>query len=324
MAITFTQWKSDSKTENFLSRQKEFQKKCEQLLGKTAGAIVVMDVTDGRILTIVNRKEAYGRAYPPGSIFKMLTAVVALEENVTNLNRKVNCEGGDFQLDGYTLHCPMLDNFGDMDMINAIAQSCNKYFYTIGNDLTYHQLMRYCREFGLGRQTHIDLPGEIGGRLPPPLSKRNFLEFTIGNYPDLQTTPLQMAVITSAVANGGKLYQPRFLNSETELKRYEPTIRKMLSYSNSLRIIREGMRLSVDDGTGKLATLNNVTIAGKTGTATAVDAGGLTHSWFVGFAPYETPKIAVVVFHREGYGSLTSAPLAGNVFEAYFSLFGSR
>ena len=80
--------------------------------------------------------------------------------------------------------------------------------------------------------------------------------------------------------------------------------------------------MSVEIGTSKLAKSDYVTIAGKTGTATAIDGGGLTHSWFVGFAPYKNPRIAVVVFHREGFGSVTSAPLAGKVFEAYFRAFG--
>jgi penicillin-binding protein 2 len=174
------------------------------------------------------------------------------------------------------------------------------------------------RACGLGSKTGINLPGEISGEIPLALSGRQAVDFSIGEGGWIQVTPIGMAVFVSALAQGGKRFVPQAIPDQESLLRFRPHPAEPLKLPSGFSLIREGMREAVEHGTCVEAKLPRVVVAGKTGTATAVLGGGTTHSWFLGFAPFDRPRYAVVVFNKRGLGQVTSAPLGRRILEACF------
>ena len=271
--------------------------------------------------------------YPPGSTFKMVLATAALEKGIVSPHWRVEC-GGSFRFGNKVFMD--LHVHGSTDMVEAIQRSCNVYFYQLMLKVGLDDWSRYAAEFGFGRLTGIDINEESPGLLPTTewMNKRygehgwtkGFLPSLGIGQGELGVTPVQMACYAMALATKGDLYTPHTLaavyNKQTGTKTPVQTeLRKMKISSSTWNVVREGMRRVVMEpgGTGGLAKIKGISVAGKTGTAE--NPHGKSHSWFIGFAPFDQPRIAIVVLvENAGYGGSFAAPIAGMCMEEY--LFG--
>lgn len=283
--------------------------------------------------------------YPPGSTIKPLLAAAALEEKVVRPEQTINCPGNISIINKYNpeivYNFPDWKAHGITDIIRAIAQSCNVYFYTIsggyGNieGLGLGRIKKYLGYFGLGQLTKIDLPYEESGLIPDEEWKKKtkpaedwFLGDTyhlgIGQG-DVSVTPLQIATAISAIANNGTLYQPQLVDKIVDSEKRvvkdlsSEIIRQNFIQLKNLKVIQRGMRQAVIDGSARALADLPVRAAGKTGTA-QFGANEKTHAWFVGFAPYENPEIVLVILiEGGGEGSQAAVPVAKEVWQWYFS-----
>ncbi len=317
--------------------------------GGIAGDDLAALYTDPRF-PLVNR--AISGVYPPGSTFKMITASAGLQEGVMDTSTHRTCAGvmwvpSDDGSRRYPFYCFNRGGHGSVNVVEALRHSCDIFFYQIGGGLEdfrglgQKRLAKYCREYCLGDLTGVDLPGEVAGLVPDPTWKRlerqqlwvtgDTYNCSIGQG-DILTSPLQMACVTMAVANGGTVYQPRLadylLDGEgREVARFKPrVVRQPPVAAEHLQTVREGMREAVAIGTARSLGISEVEVAGKTGTAEFFgprsQEGHLpTHAWFVSFAPYTAPEIVVVaMIENSGEGAFYAVPVAAEVLRAYFGL----
>jgi len=238
-----------------------------------------------------------------------------------------------------------------MNLHDALVQSCDVYFYTLGHRLGINNLAKYANKLGLGEITGIELKGEKSGLVPSELWKKKFknepwypgetISASIGQGYNL-VTPLQSARMISTIASGGLLVRPylvkRIENSDGKLiQEFFPEVRRNIDIDPEvLKHLKEGLRGVVHEahGTGHRARLKNIIVAGKTGTAQVVSMkdseeidpeeetpySHRDHAWFVAFAPYENPEVAVsVIIEHGGHGGATAAPIAGKILKTYFS-----
>lgn len=271
--------------------------------------------------------------YPSGSLIKPIIAAAGLEENIISPNQTIFCPGQINLYDkfGRDIYWTFNDwkAHGTVEMIKAIAESCDVYFYTLGGGygniqgLGIEKIKKYLELFGWGEKSGIDFPNEKSGFVPDPQWKKenknqdwfigDTYNVSIGQG-DILATPLQIAVAISAIANNGKLFQPQFLeNAESKL------IREIPIKKENLEIVKRGMREAVVSGTAKILNDLPVEVCAKTGTA-QVSKTKTPHAWFAAFAPYNNPEIAVVVLiENGGEGSATAAPVAREVLKYYFN-----
>ena len=279
--------------------------------------------------------------FPPGSTFKMISAAAGLQKGAIDPNWSVTCNGG-YNL-GRRFGCWKTHGRG-VNLNRAIAESCDVYFYEMSLRLGNSQsdgptyLANTARKFGLGSDTGIDLPTDESGLVPDPAWLRrvnrarpalarwmpgNTLNMSIGQG-DVLATPLQMALATGAVANGGTLWQPHLMRAHQSIggtrELFVPKGKSVGISRPNLELIRAALRRTVTDGTGKLCNLPNVAVAGKTGSAED-DNQTLPHAWWVCFAPYDKPTIAIAVLvENAGHGSDNALPIAREVLQARFPL----
>ncbi|MHC9538610.1 MAG: penicillin-binding protein 2 [Vulcanimicrobiota bacterium] len=279
-------------------------------------------------------------SYPCASTFKMITGSSALNEGIINRGSQFYC-GGVYDVGGMPFNCFVRSGHGSISFIDAIAHSCDVVFYMLATKLKLDRFLDYAHQFGIGSVTGIDLPGETEGLLPTPLWKKKNLkeEWYLGDTVNMSigqgflgVTPLQLAVATAAVANGGTLYRPhlvkRIVTASGKVEgEFSPfVIRKISIAPEHFQAIRDGMRGAVQYGTGAAAHSSVVEIAGKTGTAenypTVDNPHGRNHTWFTSFAPYRNPEIVVTVFIEKsgGFGGEWGAPIARRVIEAYYGV----
>jgi penicillin-binding protein 2 len=285
---------------------------------------------------------AISGAYPTGSTFKMITSSAALQSGLLNPDSTRYC-GGAYDINGFIFNDDLGGGHGTLTIRPAIARSCDVFFYQVGNELGIKRLDKYAAAFGIGKRTGVDLPGETKGTLPTPAWKRqavkddwysgDTIDLSIGQG-FLEASPVQMLEVVSAVANGGLLYVPHFVNDARDVhghlvKTFPPRLQGRVPVSEqTLAVVREGMLGAIEDPYG---TAHNVYIpgfhfGGKTGTAenfpTVDNPQGRNHAWFVCFAPYDRPKIAVVVFMDQsgGFGAVNAAPVAQAIIAAFFHI----
>jgi penicillin-binding protein 2 len=244
-------------------------------------------------------------AIPPGSVFKTLTALALVEEKVCDPDEPFCCQGFLHTPDGQ--RCLLFRRqgvgHGDVTLADALARSCNVYFFHHAGALGIDRLVGWGERFGFGHPTGIELPEEAAGNLPHPDDNASDAErlsaaqsLAIGQGA-LRATPLQIVRLMAAIGNGGRLVRPTLRTSGREPSL--PAVQIPLR-ANTLAAIRDGMSLAVADPDGTAyssARLANVTIAGKTGTA---QTSGADHAWFAGFAPAEAPRVAFVVALEHG------------------------
>ena len=282
-------------------------------------------------------KPLYNRAtltrYPPGSTFKMVLASAALQEGIIDENFRIHCTGG-FRFGNRVFKD--LHVHGSVNVVEAIQRSCNVFFYQLMLKVGFDKWNDYGRRYGFGLATNTDTGEETTGLLPSAQyydsrygkgkwTQGFLISLAIGQG-EVGVSPLQMARYAAALANGGTVYRPHAVelvrNKETRKIEAVPHDSTLLGLSpHVMELIREGMQRVVHapGGTGSLARIPGVISAGKTGTAE--NPHGNDHAWYVGFAPFDNPKIAVaVLLENSGYGGTKAAPIAGLVMERY--IFG--
>lgn len=282
--------------------------------------------------------------YAPGSTVKPFIASAALEEKVISSNTTINDTGAITIVNPYNpdivYNFPDWKTHGPVNVYSAIAQSCDIYFYTIGggygdfNGLGVERLEKYLNLFGFGKITGIDLPNEKTGFVPNEKWKEDIKkeDWYIGDtyhlsigQGDLTATPLQIAVLTAAIANNGTVWQPQVVDKIIDsqkniIKDIKPSGRQIdfISLKN-IGIIREAMKQTVLSGSAQYLKDLPVQVAGKTGTAQTF-AGKRTNAWFTAFAPFDNPEIALTILIEEGgEGSSTAVPAAKEILKWYFN-----
>lgn len=354
----------------------DLQLKAEALLEGKSGAIVAIDPQNGDILAMASRpvfsqndfingltskqwhclvndpdrplrNKAIQAEYPPASTYKIITAMAALEEGVMDDKTTVYCRGG-VRFGNRVYRCWKRQGHGSMDVIDAIVESCDVFFYQAGKQLGVDRIARYAKGSGLGAKTGIALAHEAGGQIPTadwksekigvPWQAGENLSIAIGQSYNL-TTPLQMAMLTASVANNGTVYRPNIMGSVESVQgriveHSEPRASAALPASpETLEIIQKGLYDVVNYRKGTAywhVRSDEVAISGKTGTAQVISRKTgeeeadqskqeyLPHAWFVGYAPSDSPKIAVSVLIEHGeHGSSGAGPLAKEVMLAY-------
>lgn len=278
-------------------------------------------------------ERATASCYPPGSTFKPLVALAALARGVLTPQSLLEPCTGSYRYGNRVFKCWSVH--GQLNLVNAIAQSCNCYFYQVGLRLGLDSLAAWARRLGMGVCTGIDLPGERAGNIPTRqwLDRRYgtggwtsgvLLNLSIGQG-EILATPLQMAQLYAALANDGVYYTPhvvartesagRVVSVHVPQRHAVPIDRTLLAQ------VKQGLTRVVEHGTGQAARLHEIEIAGKTGTAQ--NPPRPDHAWFVGYAPADSPQVVfAVLVENAGHGGAVAAPIAAELFRAW--LLGSR
>lgn len=327
-----------------LTIDSEIQTLAEKTLGNRVGAVVVLKPADGEILAMVSYpffdanqfngddageyyqtltqdiknqplvNRAVNAVYPPASTFKIIMNTAMLAENAFPPTKKIECRGV-LDYGNRKFHCHIHEpGHGWLDMKNAIAQSCDVYYWTVGRDyLGISKIAAYSKEFGFGQNTGIDLPSQQSGFVPTAEWKeRRYHEKWLGGdtmsasigQGYLLATPLHVANMAAMVANGGVVYKPHLLKEVRDpvsnneiLKKVEPEILLKSDIPQEVwKQVQESMRYTISDGTPQYPMHNKIVkAAGKTGTAEVAPYKTSWHSWMVAYAPYDGPKEEQVV-----------------------------
>lgn len=361
--IKLLQEKSPVKGEDLkLSIDINLQKAAEDAFAGRAGAVVALKPDTGEILGLVSRpsfdpnlfargvnysqwaaliqdkkvpmlNRALQSQYPPGSTFKIVTAIAALNEGVITPDTKVICTGG-INYGKWQFGCWKKGGHGTVSLHRAIVESCDVYFYEAGKRLGIDKIAEYARKLGLGSETGLHLVKERSGLIPDTKwkhEKRNqqwYLGETFNaaiGQGYVAATPMQMAQLMSVVANGGLIYRPVMVKAEAPLQ----PVASVDIKPQVLALVRDALYGVVNEGggTGGAARSSIAAVGGKTGTAQVVSIRKSSHhlpekfrdhAWFMAFAPVEKPAIALCVFvEHGGHGGGAAAPIAKLAIEAY-------
>ena len=347
----------------------QMQKVAYDSLGKEKGAIVAMDVRSGEILAMASRpsyrpehiskelspgqrkktrkKESFSLlnrptqgTYPPGSVLKIITAFALLEEKTADPDSSVYCPGY-YLINKQRLNCWRKEGHGHMNLHRAIVESCDVYFYKLSLKLGVDSLYAYLKKFGLGERTGIALP-EKRGVNPSKTWKRKHLKepWYLGETAMLAigqgyvtATPLQINIMTSAIANGGIIVRPKIRKTD---ENKPPRIIGAPQHldAKSVSFLKKALYGAVHEhrATGVYARSKITSVSGKTGTAQVVSATVEStekrfqdHAWFTSYAPSDSAEIAVTVLvENGGSGSVAAAPIAKKIIETYFRLKKER
>ena len=324
---------------------------------KKAGAVVAIEVNSGRLLVLASspvleldkftggisyknwqalldnpghplvNKLVQGQ-YPPASTYKIVTAIAGLAEGVINKDTIIYCPGF-YRFGNRTYHCWKHSGHGAVELKRALSESCDVYFYQVGQRLGVNRLAKYAHRLGLGRKTGVEMEHEKSGLIPTSAwkMKRYGKAWQEGE--------------TLSVANGGTLYKPSLIETVRDpegkiIEQFKPVIMDRFSgQERNMQLVRDALVEAVNGkhGTGSKARLKNITVAGKTGTAQVVRLKKYRHmkaedipykyrdhAWFTCFAPAEKPEIAVTVLVEHGvHGGSGAAPIAKAVLEKYFA-----
>ncbi len=351
----------------------KLQQEAEACLADKHGAIVALEAKTGKIRALASSPkyspEAFERGlsaadwqrltqdkthplenralkgqYPPGSTFKIVMAVAALEEKVITPGSVIFCSGA-MPFGNHVFHCWKKGGHGGMNLHSALVHSCDIYFYQVGRRLGIDRIAKWSRRFGLGAPSGLKLDKEMPGlvassqwkqaRFGAPWQEGDTVSVAIGQGYNL-ATPLQMALVAAAAANGGLILEPQLVEKVESpagevLFQAQPVVKSQLGAKpGHLALVQKALTDVVANGTGRAAKLPHLAVAGKTGTSQVVSLekekrGGKAarkfqnHAWFVATAPADDPQLAVAVLvEHGGGGGAVAAPLAKRVLEAYF------
>lgn len=362
----------------YLTIDDDIQRAAVEAFKNKNGAVVAMNAQNGEILAYVSHPnfnlsffqdgmtgddwqllqtnpykplvdKVTGGAYPPGSVFKIITALAALEEGVTTPSRTYSCNGV-FSLGNGKWRCWKKTGHGVVNLVQAMEQSCDVYFYQVGNLLGIDRIAKWSQRFGFGSRTGLDLNPEVSGLVPTSEWKNqnrgqqwqsgDTINASIGQGYNLMT-PIQVVAMMAAIGNGGKVYRPFMLKrivdaSGKTVSEEKPQVRTFGDFQDikkeNLELVKRGLVdvVMAPTGTGRKAQVPGFVIAGKTGTAQTaalkrtkdmeeVSFMQRDHAWFAAYAPAENPEIAVVALSEfdGGGGGAQAAPIVQEVLEAY-------
>ncbi len=358
-----------------LSIDLDLQNAAEEALGDKYGAVVAIDPRTGEVLALVSHptfdprdfikgvdtkewnelvkdpsspltNRATQGVYPPGSVFKIVTAAAALNEGVIDTTTPFYCPGV-YSFGKKTFRCWRKGGHGRVNLHQAIVGSCDVYFYNVAQRIGIDRLARYIKGFGFGLPTGIDLSEKVGTSPSREWKSKTFKKpwydgetiVTGIGQGYVSVTPLQIGVMTAAVANGGILLKPQIVKEVISsqgktLFEYNPQENGRLPVEKkTMDIIRDALIGVVNEpnGTGRASKLDRMLVAGKTGTSQVVAQGPQggkylradqkDHAWFTSYAPAENPEVVVTVFvEHGGMGGEAAAPIAKQVLEAYLKL----
>jgi penicillin-binding protein 2 len=341
----------------------ELQRLAERLMEGKVGSLVALDPNNGEILALVSAPDfeiarlsgrvdrdylssvmadstrpmfnrAIATRQPPGSTFKPIMGLLGLQTGLITPQTTIFCNGG--YVRGRLYRCTAIH--GNQNLEEAIMNSCNTYFFhmmnRVANTIGLNQWHSMIQSMGLGRLNGIDIPSEQIGILPDSTQMNQIFgrgRWGLGDQINLgvgqgvvAATPLQMAIATAEIANGGYWVQPHVVRAiyhefgETE---YANPEKKRIEWitERDLVPVRVGMRRAVTEGSGRFyANIASVPTAGKTGTAQ--NPHGRDHGWFIAYAPYDNPQIAIaVIIENGGFGSISAAPIASLLIEQYIN-----
>lgn len=361
----------------FLTVDREVQSKAEALLKGTAGAVVAMEPASGQILALASspsfdqnvfvsgmtheqwdslianpfrpmENKVIQGEYPPASTYKIVTAMAGLEEGIIDENTEIHCPGH-YNFGDRVFRCWKRGGHGAVSVVKALAESCDVFFYQVGQKVGIDRLAWYARACGFGSPTGIRLDHESPGLVPTAAWKKRrtgvawqrgeTLSIAIGQGYNL-ATPLQMLGLTSAVAIDGARRRPIILakietaEGQVAYRDKSQIVGRLPASRGTLEIVRKGLREVVNTrrGTAWIAHVDGLDISGKTGTAqvfsrkkTSLVRGDdrpahlKSHAWFVAYAPSDDPQIAIAVIVEHGeHGSSTAAPIARELIKTYF------
>jgi penicillin-binding protein 2 len=366
-------------TDIYLTIDLDAQKAAEEALGDRPGAVVAMEPNSGEILALASHPNydpnlfprgispkdwvrltndpthpLYNRAiqsvYPPGSTFKIIVALAGLESGVIKLDEKITCRGY-IKSGKHSFRCWKKGGHGAISFHQAVVESCDVYFYTMGERIGWDRIAQYAKNLGYGSLTGIPLPDEKQGLIPTTEWKKERMKepwYPGDTYINsigqgfVLVSPIQACQMISAVANGGYFYRPTLLkqtrNRETgAVKVFSPERKgRIVLDASALEEVRKALTgvVSEPGGTGHAAQSPFATVAGKTGTAQVIaqkvpgrKLSGKTqdHAWFIAYAPVDDPKIAVAVLvEHGGHGGGAAAPVARRVIEEYMKNAGPK
>lgn len=293
-------------------------------------------VTRSELLNKQWRNKAVSDTYEPGSVFKIITAAMSLEENVTNLEQRYNC-GYTIYVAGQVYHCHKKGGHGALNFKEAMVGSCNPVFITVGQLLGVSTFSKYFEAFGFSKKTEIDLPGEAS----PVYHKQDKMgptELASSSFGQtFKITPMQLMTAASAAVNGGYLLKPYIVSKVVDsngniVKTTEKTVKRQVVSESTSKKLREMLKAVVKDGV-KNAYVAGYEVGGKTGTSEKVaemqasGERGLYISSFMGFAPIDEPEIAVLVMIDEPrgdthFGSTVAAPVASEIMSELLPYLG--
>ena len=360
----------------FLTIDSRLQQRAEELLRDSAGAAVALDPNTGEILALASspafdqndfitglsrdkwnalvnnplrplENKAIQGEYPPASTYKIITAMAGLQEGVITESDTLFCPGF-YHFGNRNYRCWRRGGHGSVDMIKAIAESCDVYFYQVGQRLGIDRLAWYAKAAGLGSRTGIELDHEGNGLVPSAAWKKKrtgipwqpgeTLSVAIGQGFNL-VTPLQMAVFAASVGNGGLRYRPTLVrkvvswDGRTVLENTPRVAGRLPVSAATLERVQKGMWEVVqgERGTARIARLKETDVSGKTGTAQVVSRETVEeseegdkvhhykdHAWFIAYAPSENPRVAIAVIVEHGeHGSSAAAPVARELIKTY-------
>jgi len=361
-----------------LTLDRQLQETAYEALKGKEGTIVALDVNSGAVLALASTpafdpntfargiksdewtglikdqlrplsNRATQGQYPPGSTFKIVMSIAGLEEGVIQPESFIQ-DPGFYSFGNRSFRDWKKGGHGSVNLHKAIVESCDTYFYQLGPKLGVDRIAKWARAFGLGEKTGIALDDERTGTIPDTEWKRKryrqpwfpgeTVSVAIGQgY--VTVTPLQLANMIAAVANGGKLYRPYVVNKVESVdgatvREYGPELIRTIELKpDTLKRVRAALAdvVSAPGGTGGAARSQVVSIAGKTGTAQVVEMKGgyvkteqlayfnRDHAWFVSYAPVENPQVAIAVLvEHGGHGGDAAAPMAKKVFEKFIEI----
>ena len=331
------------------------QQVADQELAGRAGSVVALDPRTGAVKVMYSNpgyddnhplvqgpdtsqlnRATQGR-YPPGSTFKVVTATAAIDSGKYTPNSMVNGKSP-ITVSGVPLANDNNQTFGMIDLTTALTYSVNTVWAQVAETVGRATMTKYMKRFGFYSKPPLDYPPDeihpsqpyppgSSRPYPPGSPKEDIGRIAIGQG-GLQVTPLQMAMVAAAVANGGKLMKPHFttkvVNQDGQtVETIKPTVYNQVMKPSTAAEVTQMMKRVVEEGTGTPAQLGGISVAGKTGTASVGVAGSnLTQPWFIGFAPVPNPKVAVAVTIERsdgGFGGTVAAPIARDVIQTLLS-----
>jgi penicillin-binding protein 2 len=336
-----------------LSIDLDLQRAAYDALGERSGAVVAVDPQTGEVLAMVSRPSydpnvftrkitpavwkrinapdhpLFNRAmsgYPPGSIWKAITLLAALENHVVAPDTKLQVSGG-ISLGGFFFG-DWTKTSGLFDLVKCLAWSRDSAFYQMGLKMTPEMIKEWGVKFGAGRPTGLELRHESAGLVPDSEWKQrvchekwypgNTLHMSIGQT-FIQLTPAQGARIYAGIGNRGKIPGLHFVKKIGDRQIPIPKMETVKTHKEYLEVVLAGLKAVVASGTGGASKVGGIEVAGKTGSAEAPPAGSKTHAWFACYAPADKPRIAICVFvEHGGHGGSAAAPIAKPILDKFF------